>query len=75
MGYREPTYTEFTGHIDGYTQKAVRFMALEWPDYEWVPRKTKNGDPIIIIESHDDDSKEATVKIADWLCDKNGWRK
>lgn len=73
MAWREPTYTEFHGRIEGFTQKAVRFMADAWTDYEWVPRKTKNDDPIIIIDQHDSDSGEATVRIADWLCKKNDW--
>lgn len=73
MGYRQTTYTEFAGHIEGFTQKAVRFKANGWDDYEWVPRKTKNDDAIIEIVTHDHDTGEAVVKIADWICEKNGW--
>lgn len=73
MAYRETTFTEFEGHIDGFTQKAIRFKAASWADYEWVPRSTKAGDPILEVVRHDHDNGEAVLKIADWICEKNGW--
>lgn len=73
MAFRENTFTTFNGRIDGHTQKAVRFMADGWADFEWLPRKTKKGDPIIEILQHDHDSGEAKISIADWLCKSNGW--
>lgn len=73
MAWGPPTFTTFEGRIEGFSQKAVRFQANDWTDFEWLPRVTKKGDPIIEIVLHDHDTGEATIKIADWLCKSNGW--
>lgn len=73
MAWGEPTFTRFVGHIDGFSQKAVRFKAEGWADYEWLPRFTKKGQPIIEITRHDHDNGEALIDVADWLVKANGW--
>lgn len=73
MGWKQTEYIQFTGHIDGFTQKAVRFKSEHWDDYVWVPRITRNGDDIHRIISHDHDTGEAVIEIAKWIVEKNGW--
>lgn len=68
-------FIQFTGRIEGHTQKAVRFCGDNWIDFEWVPLWTKKNEPIARVITMDHDSGEATIEIAKWLVEKNeGWK-
>lgn len=73
MAWGETKFVAFEGHVEprAWTNKAIKFQGDDWPEPEWLPRRTKNGDPIIQIVRHDHDSGEACIEIAEWLVNKH----
>lgn len=61
----------FVGRVEHNTRKAVLFKAYEWEEAMWLPRSVIS---LSLDWIPDEATREATVDVAEWLCDKNGLR-
>lgn len=55
----------FTGYLHGHTARALLFQSHYWHAPRWLPRSQ------CLLEA-DVDCSEVSVRVSDWLCDKNG---
>lgn len=58
-------WLQFEGTIERTSPKAILFKADTWKEESWLPRSQ--------IQIVNQEGETATVKIKEWLCDKNGW--
>jgi hypothetical protein len=60
-------YYEFHGDIVASSEKAWKFKSDTWDKAEWIP---KSQCEIVELDEHE---HRATLRIKQWLCEKNGW--
>jgi hypothetical protein len=64
---KQDAYYEFHGEVVASSEKAWKFKSDTWDKAEWLP---KSQCQVVDMDEHE---HRATIKIKQWLCEKNGW--